>query len=112
MTTLGDIDAINEGATFAPQTPRGDYTQEHDGTRPCLTVAGIQIYGYVDLDQRLVVSLHFDTPDDDAAELLGWDRNVPTVITVGGSWQAEFHKDGSMTLAARVTPAPPSKAGS
>jgi hypothetical protein len=89
------FDAVNTAATFDPQfeTPEGE---EHDGSRPCLTVAGVQVYAYVQNDGTLRVSLDFDTADpdvfgegDDGAAL-----NVPVQLALSGQPVYRIDRNG------------------
>ncbi|WP_344547388.1 hypothetical protein [Actinomadura fulvescens] len=51
------------------------------GTLPCLQVAGIQVYLYLDADDHVVrVAVHLDTTDE---ELLASDGTVPIEVVVG-----------------------------
>jgi hypothetical protein len=57
-----DPQAVNTGARFLPQTPRPPGAA-WDSTRPCLTVAGFQVYAYVDPEGCLVVSVDTETTE-------------------------------------------------
>lgn len=64
---------LNRAARFLPQ--------QGQDTRPCLTVAGVQVYAYVSDEGVLMVSVNLD----DATEpLTDGDTTVPMIVTVGG----------------------------
>ncbi len=67
-----EIDQVNRAASFLPQT------EWH--TRPCLTVGGVQIYGYFDESGTLVISVHLD---DAEARFVRADATVPMTVIVG-----------------------------
>lgn len=72
-------DRINQRASFLPMT--GDYLDEDsDGSLPCLTVGGVQVYAYFE-GGELVVSVHYDTADDAVSNDKGC---VPTRVVLGG----------------------------
>jgi hypothetical protein len=110
MTTRGDLNRINEAATFDPQQPPEEGAFN---TRPCLTVAGVQIYAYVetvDLHDGpvLVVSVDYDTAGqsrsvtefaDDAA-VLGWDaeKGIPTEVRIGPGLRVRVDRTGACSF--------------
>jgi hypothetical protein len=66
---------INEAAVFLPMTT--------DDEKPCIEVAGAQVYAYVQ-DGTLVVSVHLDTADKAVFATYGPDDGlVPVEVTVG-----------------------------
>ncbi|MGW6600499.1 hypothetical protein [Streptomyces sp. NPDC055036] len=66
---------LNSAAVFHPQTGPDD-----DGL-PCVEVAGIPVFAYVDADRQTVqVSVHFDTAED---RLVRPDGTVPLRVRVG-----------------------------
>ncbi len=111
MTTRGDLDRINQAATFDPQleTPPGE---ARDGARPCLTVAGVQVYAYVEhLDQgpTLVVSVDYDTAGHGTAtggaepfndgHVLGWgDGAIPTEVHIGPTLRIALDAQGGRAV--------------
>lgn len=72
---LDESDDFNATAEFLPMDP------EDEGTLPCVVVAGVQVYVYVE-DGKLVISADFDTSE------LG-DRTPVTVKMSGETvWEA------------------------
>jgi hypothetical protein len=90
------FDAVNTAATFDPQfeTPDGE---DHDGSRPCLTVAGVQVYAYVQDDGTLRVSLDFDTADPDVfgEDTDGASLPVPVQVALSGQPVYRIDRDGA-----------------
>jgi hypothetical protein len=82
-----DYDAINEAVTFDPQVPTSPGEDPNMTRRPCLTVAGVQVYAYVDDDGVLTVSIDYDTADEavfgDPSSRHGSAWKVPTRVNVG-----------------------------
>jgi hypothetical protein len=124
MATRRELDAINRGASFAPQTSGSVAEDEWDGTRPCLTVAGVQVYAYVETvditeGPRLIVSVDYDTAGDsehtkglptalgfeDDGDVLGWrdgqgGEGIPTEVRVGAGLRLTLDREGGMRLEA------------
>jgi hypothetical protein len=78
-----DPDGLNSAAEFAPQA--------EPFTRPCLTVAGAQVYAYVDDRGCYVLSVDLDT-----AQLhygTDTDARVPIRVKVGGEVLAQRYPD-------------------
>lgn len=71
MLTSTEADAFNRAAVLLPQTD--------DGTLPCVQVAGVQVYAYVDASGVVRVAVHLDTTDSTLLDVAGL---VPLVITV------------------------------
>jgi hypothetical protein len=74
--------AINRAITFLPVDPADDTT------RPCLVVAGVQVYAYV-RNGELIVSLDFDESE------IGRGRFSETPVSI--------HFSGEEVFASRVT---------
>jgi hypothetical protein len=72
-------DRLNQQASYLPMT--GPYRDaDSDGSLPCLTVGGVQVYAYFEAG-ALVVSVHYDTADNAVANDEGC---VPTRVLLGG----------------------------
>jgi hypothetical protein len=77
-------DDVNEAATFTPQ-----FVDGADGetlARPCLTVAGVQVYAYVGDDGMLRVTVDTETADELDREIIHHndDSGRPAVIVQTG----------------------------
>ncbi|MEU9887978.1 hypothetical protein [Sphaerisporangium sp. NPDC051011] len=84
-------EAANRAAGFSPQVD--------DKTRPCMTVAGVQVYAYLDPKVGAVrVSIDLDTPED---RLIRSDETVPVRIDVGDSVVFDDSEQGRATPSTR-----------
>lgn len=86
MVNPDEIRRINQAVTVGPPPPARAGAPA--ATRAFLTVAGVQIYAYVDVvddEPTLVVSIDYDDAGQVDGQVLGWDvtPGVPTEVWVG-----------------------------
>lgn len=93
---IQNAQAVNMAAKFFPQTD--------EDTKPCIEVAGAQVYAYVDPDGYLNVSVDLDTVrsfmlTDESGELL-----VPIRFSVNGEDAWCTSPNGTTVQQARLIP--------